>query len=316
MRSLLLDFLLGPIIRPCTRLLLGFVAIPAFRAMRRKVANQQAWDREFEKDIEQWFRASLLLFRGDRNFETWLAGILAVRFEHDLSKSWITAGRVLLAMGVIEAMPDQQLFSIIHPGPRPLKYDRRADPLAEHPDADRPLLQGGPVPAPQPRSPMLAILAVFFGGPVGWACYFLAITQYLIIGLVTSRDKAARRPLGVRPAGGPPAGDSHRGTGAIADGRRPWAACCDSVARERTGHPVPALTRLTIDRSAFRIELFRQPFGSDQPVGVPHEPGDFVPVDILVELDPEPSLGTDVGRGKVADRDRPGSSAPASPAGL
>lgn len=190
MRSLLLDFLLGPIIRPCTRLLLGFVAIPAFRAMRRKVANPQAWDREFEKDIEQWFRASLLLFAATRNFETWLAGILAVHFEHDLSKSWITAGRVLLAMGVIEAMPDQQLFSIIHPGPRPLKYDRRQTVWQNIRTQIGPFLKGVLCQHLNRASPMLAILAVFFGGTVGWVCYFLAITQYLIIGLVTSRDKA------------------------------------------------------------------------------------------------------------------------------
>jgi hypothetical protein len=49
-------------------------------------------------------------------------------------------------------------------------------------------------------SPVLAIMAVIFGGDphvpeeathrlVGWICYGAAISQYLIIGLVTSRDK-------------------------------------------------------------------------------------------------------------------------------
>ena len=40
----------------------------------------------------------------------------------------------------------------------------------------------------------IAIMAVIFGAPmhpvVGWVCYALAIVQFLIIGLVSSRDKA------------------------------------------------------------------------------------------------------------------------------
>ena len=43
-------------------------------------------------------------------------------------------------------------------------------------------------------SSVFAILSVIFGGDsdrtVGWVCYFLAIVQFLIIGLVSSRDKA------------------------------------------------------------------------------------------------------------------------------
>lgn len=189
-RSFLLDFLLGPIIRPCTRIAVGFIAIPTFRALRRKVANQKDWDREFEKDVEQWFRASLLLFAATRNFEAWLAHLLAVRFEHDISNTWITAGRVLLAMGVIEAMPDQQLFSLIHPGPRPLTFDRTLSVWQNIRVQVGPFLKGVLCQHLNRSSPMLAILAVFFGGTVGWICYFLAIAQYLVIGLVTSRDKA------------------------------------------------------------------------------------------------------------------------------
>ena len=37
---------------------------------------------------------------------------------------------------------------------------------------------------------MFAILAVIFTGAVGWICYGLAIVQYLIIGLATSRARA------------------------------------------------------------------------------------------------------------------------------
>ena len=39
-------------------------------------------------------------------------------------------------------------------------------------------------------SPVLAILAVIYDGHVGWICYGLAIGQYLLIGLVASKDKA------------------------------------------------------------------------------------------------------------------------------
>ena len=192
MKSYLLDFLLGPIIRPCTRWMVGFVAIPAFRVLRRKVANQKAWDKEFEKDVEQWFRAALLLFAATKNFESWLGGLLSVHFEHDISVTnwWITAGRVLLAIGVIESMPDQQLFSIIHPGPRPLSFDGTLSVWQNFRSQVGPFLKGVVCQHLNRSSPMLAILAVFFGGTVGWVCYFLAILQYLVIGLVTSRDKA------------------------------------------------------------------------------------------------------------------------------
>jgi hypothetical protein len=190
LKNFVLDFLLGPIIRPCTRWIVGFVAIPAFRLMRKRVANQAAWDREFEKDVEQWFRASLLLFAATKNFETWLGTNLHFHFQHDISNWWITAGRVLLAMGVIESMPDQQLFSIIHPGPRPPRYDRTMSIWMNIRTQVPPFLKGLLCQHLNRSSPMLAIVAVFFDGPVGWVCYSMAIAQYLIIGLVTSRDKA------------------------------------------------------------------------------------------------------------------------------
>ena len=39
-------------------------------------------------------------------------------------------------------------------------------------------------------SPVFAILAVIAPGWIGWLCYGMALLQYLIIGLVTSRDRA------------------------------------------------------------------------------------------------------------------------------
>ncbi len=46
-------------------------------------------------------------------------------------------------------------------------------------------------------SPVFAMMSAIFGGDsdtasatIGWACFFVAIIQYLIIALITSADKA------------------------------------------------------------------------------------------------------------------------------
>jgi hypothetical protein len=98
-------------------------------------------------------------------------------------------------------MPDQALFAIIHPGPRMPRY---------HPDLGLwgsvrteawPLARGLLCQHLNRSSPVFAIMAAIFGGDpnvpgeatnwtIGWVCYLLAIMQYLIIGLVTSRDRA------------------------------------------------------------------------------------------------------------------------------
>ena len=54
----------------------------------------------------------------------------------------------------------------------------------------RPVLKGLACNHLSRSSPVLAILAVIIPGTPGWICYVLAIAQYLIIGLVTSRDRA------------------------------------------------------------------------------------------------------------------------------
>ena len=107
---------------------------------------------------------------------------------------WISlALRLLLAVGVIEAMPDQALFSIIHPGPGKLLL-----PPGQRFRAAReqfwPYLKGLLCRHLDRSSSVLAILSVIIGGrsyvEAGWICYFLAIAQFLVIGLVSSRDKA------------------------------------------------------------------------------------------------------------------------------
>jgi hypothetical protein len=96
----------------------------------------------------------------------------------------------LLVLGVIEGMPDQALFSVIHPGPRPPKIDRQnllRSLIGYLPE----LLRGLVCQHLNRSSPVFAILCVVLPpGQIGWIFYGLAITQYLIIGLVSSRDKA------------------------------------------------------------------------------------------------------------------------------
>lgn len=195
--------LLTLVLKPITRLLVGAIAIPLVRSLRKRVPGIKQWDAELEKDIDQWFRGSLLLLVAMKNTETWLMtwinrileawalgqGESVEPPEIDLNKWYITAGRLLLAIGVIESMPDQELFSLIHPGPK-LKFIRGKSLCANLQEQWRPCLRGLLCQHLNRASPLFAILTVFYGGVIGWVFYLLAIVQYLIIGLVTSRDKA------------------------------------------------------------------------------------------------------------------------------
>lgn len=199
----LVDQLLSPIVRPCTRLLIGFLAVPTFRKVRKQFTNAE-WDEELEKDVEQWTRGSILLFVATHNFETWLQWFLSEKVSGWLSMKmdihwnltfsednvWLAAGRLMVAIGVVESMPDQQLFSVIHPGFHGVPWDKKRGLRANLKGAILPVLKGFACQHLSRSSPVLAILAVIFPGVTGWVCYLLAITQYLIIGLVTSRDRA------------------------------------------------------------------------------------------------------------------------------
>ena len=61
--------LLQPLLKPIVRLFLGFVAIPIFRLFVRRVVKVQELDEELEKDLEQWFRGTLLLLLATKNME-------------------------------------------------------------------------------------------------------------------------------------------------------------------------------------------------------------------------------------------------------
>lgn len=198
LKRTLIDRVFTPILRPFTRAFLGLVAVPVYRLIRRRVPGLAEFDREFEKDVEQWFRGSLLLLLATKNFEIWAADRLHLHFQDLLDKdrpddNWLLlGGRLLLAIAVIEAMPDQELFAIIHPGPPAWKRDPRQSLWRNIRGYAWPYLRGLGSQYLNRTAPVLAIMAVIFGGPkghtVGWVCYGLAIVQYLIIGLITSRD--------------------------------------------------------------------------------------------------------------------------------
>lgn len=182
--------LLTPLLRPATRFLVGFIAIPLLRLARTKVLRQNDWDDELERDVEQWFRSSLVLLFATKNMELLFSEWLAVKFEFNTNHWFILAGRLLLAIGVVESMPDQQLFSIIHPGPPKLVWRRHRSLYQNVRDQAGPYIRGVLCRHINRSSPVFAILCVIFGGIEGWIFFIIAISQYLFIGLVTSRDRA------------------------------------------------------------------------------------------------------------------------------
>lgn len=186
------DRMLTPIVRPATRFTVKFLAVPAFRAVSKRVPGLKELDNELEKDVEQWFRGSLLLLVATKNFELFVARLLEAKWDWNVSEeNWLlTAGRLLLAIAVIEAMPDQDFFNIIHCGPPKFRREP-GQPLWPALRAQAwPIAKGVLAQHLSRSSAVFAIIAVILGKTVGWVCYFLAIVQFLIIGLVTTRDRA------------------------------------------------------------------------------------------------------------------------------
>lgn len=186
---------------------MGAIAIPIFRFILTRIFRMKEIDDELEKDLEQWFRGSMLLLAATANMEHlvffWTglgdasataAGVVSSTGGHH----WFSVClRLLLAIGVVEAMPDQELFAVIHPGPPPIRPHRGV--IREVWKKKRLIVKGILCQHLNRLSPVMAIMCAIFGGryesdptawTVGWACYGMAIFQYLIIGLVTSRDKA------------------------------------------------------------------------------------------------------------------------------
>jgi hypothetical protein len=177
--------LLRPILRPLARLIVGMIAIPLFRLFLKKVVRLQELDAELEKDLEQWFRASLVLLVATRNMEDALFPFL----EHFNQGDEIGMGlRIMLAVSVVEMMPDQELFAVIHPGPPSLTWNRHV--FVEIWQKKWLIVKGLACQHLNRSSPVFAILAAIVSGWIGWLCYGMALAQYLFIGLVTTRDKA------------------------------------------------------------------------------------------------------------------------------
>lgn len=239
------------ILKPVTRVMVGLIAIPIFRFLMRRVFKLQSLSQELEKDLEEWFRASLLLLAATANMEHLLFGWMQ-KVDWLERADWLTLGlRLMLAIGVIEAMPDQELFAVLFPGPPKRKkgvgllrhlitqrwaiakgllcrHMNRWTPVlammsaiigAERPaaiDYQRELARAELINAALLSQEVLQISPLQFAVVqdsadellaeycpnldqfnrryerwlVGWICFVLAITQYLIIGLVTSRDRA------------------------------------------------------------------------------------------------------------------------------
>lgn len=104
---------------------------------------------------------------------------------------WILLGfRVMLAIGVIQMMPDQELFALMHSHPPKHDFDRRQKWWPQIKSESWPFLKGHMCLHLNKSSPVFAILAAIAPGLPGWICYGMALIQYLIIGLVTTQDKA------------------------------------------------------------------------------------------------------------------------------
>ena len=185
---------LRPIIKTLTRILVGLIAIPLFRLVVHKSGRIAKLEAELEKDLEEWFRAALVLLVATANMEHLIFGW--VPFDLLGDERWIGAFfRLLLVVGVIELMPDQALFSVLHSGPLNLPIGKRLFHNLWNNRTDW-IKKIGAVHLNR-SSPVFAMMSAIFGGEpdapgtsIGWICYVLAIVQYLIIALITSVDKA------------------------------------------------------------------------------------------------------------------------------
>ncbi|MBC7821110.1 MAG: DNA topoisomerase I [Planctomycetaceae bacterium] len=176
------------ITKPITRLLLRLIAIPVFKFLLKYLLRIEVISAELEKDLSQWFRASVLLLFATNNMEQIL--FQSKLDDRKFDDVMVFALRLFLAIGCIEGMPDQELFRFIHPGPPKLKSKGFMAACREIVQNWRAWLWGVFCIHLSRASPVFAIVTVFKLGPAGWVCYGLAVAQYLIIGLATSRDKA------------------------------------------------------------------------------------------------------------------------------
>jgi hypothetical protein len=191
MRDILLDYIFRPIARPLTRFIVSLAALPALHFIFRHVHSLERLDDEVEKDLAEWFRGSFLLLLVTANVEAALWHNVIPLPDLLDKHGWLGLGlRIMLAIGVVQLMPDQELFTIIHPGPRLPHFSHHCSMWRKILACWKPIGTGLLCQHLSRSSPVFAILAVIFTGKVGWVCYGFATFQYLIIGLATSRARA------------------------------------------------------------------------------------------------------------------------------
>ncbi len=183
--------LIRSVLKPLTRFLLRLIAIPIFRFIMKSLLRVDVISAELEKDLSQWFRASILLLIATHNMEPVLFGSDPGTFKHESEIDALLFGlRLLLAIGCIEGMPDQELFRLIHPGPPKLTGTGVKEKWRNFLANWKGWLWGVLCIHLSRSSPVFVIVSVIHTGRAGWVCYSVAIAQYLLIGLVTSRDRA------------------------------------------------------------------------------------------------------------------------------
>lgn len=181
--------------RPLLRFCVGLAAVPAFRFVRQRCFRLHEINPQLEKDLELWFRGSLVLLVATANMEHYLFGWIPLDLQGDYA--WLAVGmRILLAVSVVELMPDQDVFGLLHAGPPPIDQWFNKG-LRHFFRQGKEILRGLGCQHLRRSSPVLAIMAAIFGGPpgaeayvIGWVCYGVAVVQFLIIGLMTNRDRA------------------------------------------------------------------------------------------------------------------------------
>jgi hypothetical protein len=185
------ELLLTYFTRPLARLIIRVAALPALRFCFHHVRALERLNDELEKDLAEWIRGSLLLLLVTANVEMWLWHPLIPFPELLDAHRWFGVGlRIMLAVAVVQMMPDQELFTVIHPGPRIPRFPPNTSLADKIRLSAKPIGIGMFWQHLSRSSPVFAILAVIFPGWIGWGCYGMAVLQYLIIGLVTSRDRA------------------------------------------------------------------------------------------------------------------------------
>src|SRR5262249_16665793 len=147
---------------------------------------------ELEKDLAEWFRGCLLLLLATANMEIliWdhLLDLIHWRPIQELllRHEWfVPALRIMLAIAVVQTMPDQDLFTVTHPVPRRPCFKPGDSLAARIKEFWRAVGIGLLCQLLSRSAPVFAILTVIFDGVEGWIFYGLAIFHYLIIGLAT-----------------------------------------------------------------------------------------------------------------------------------